>query len=47
MVKELKNLANAGGTTTNNIQIQSQKPISDASQILIQANRLKNLRRRR
>ena len=47
MVKELKNLANSGGTTTNNIQIQSQAPIRDASHILVQANRLKNLRRRR
>lgn len=47
MVKELKNLASSGGTTTNNIQIQSQAPIRDASHILVQANRLKNLRRRR
>ena len=47
MVKELKNLANSGGTTTNNIQIQSQAPVRDASHILVQANRLRNLRKRR
>ena len=47
MLKELKNLNQSGGATTNNIQIQSQQPVQDASQMLLKLNQLKRLRRGR
>jgi hypothetical protein len=46
MVKELKNLANAGGNTVNNVTVTSSKPVGDAQRLLLDVNRLSRYRRR-